>query len=49
MNRCKAGTKPDVMLKYAKMLAKEWIDDRSKFEFIQFTPNTMNGLIISYN
>lgn len=22
MNRCKAGTKPDVMLKYAKMMAK---------------------------
>jgi hypothetical protein len=33
MNRCKVGTKSDVLLKYGKMLAKEWIDDRSKFLF----------------
>ena len=24
-SRCKAGTKSDVLLKYARMMAKEWI------------------------
>jgi len=25
-SKCKTGTKPDVVLKYAKMIAKEWQD-----------------------
>lgn len=28
LSRCKSGTKPDSVIKYAKMIAKEWTDDR---------------------
>jgi hypothetical protein len=27
MARCKSGTKPEVVLKYARMIAKEWQDN----------------------
>jgi hypothetical protein len=29
--KCKAGTKPDMVLKYVKMLSKEWQDDKGTF------------------
>lgn len=47
MGRCRAGTKPDVVLKYAKMIAKEWQDDRGIQISMQFTHITTNGLTTS--
>lgn len=46
MSRCKTGTKPDVVIKYAKMLAKEWQEDKGRFAVIQYIPTITNGQII---
>ena len=49
LNRCKPGTKPDIIFKYCKMMAKEWQDARSTSFFIQSTPSTTNGSTTFYS
>lgn len=46
LTQCKEGSKPDAILKYSKSIAKEWIDDSSKFYVIKFILDMKNGWII---
>lgn len=49
MGRCRAGTKPDVVIKYAKMIAKEWQDEKGMHSAIKFTLITTSGRTTSFS
>ncbi len=37
-NKCKGGTKPDVVLRYCKLIAKDWMEKLSNLYFILVYP-----------
>ena len=41
MNRCKPGTKPDIIYKYCKIMAKDWHEKSSTLYFIQSLPTLL--------